>query len=470
MLRNVLAFAALALSAAAQCPRNAYAFKNAQVITVSGPKLNGATVVVCNGVITAVGSGAAIPADAEVIDASGLTLYPGFVDGFSQYGLPEATASAPGGRGGGRGATGAQAIQEQAAAIAATLDGIPVNDPRRYLDPAPTGVESDRVTAELLDPPSGLAAVRNAGVLATLVAPADGIFKGEAALVNLVGPDAAAMLIQPRAGEVMELAPAGRGGYPSSIMGAVAVYRQTLLDAQRLQTEIGIYQQAGEKGLPPPSYDSKTLPLLPLLQHQEAAYFVANDRDAILRALTLAKEFGLKPTVIGATQADQAIPQLQAAQAGVLVSLALAPAAAGGRGGFGRGGAGPEVVAEERAVAEAVPAALAKAGVPFGFATAGMAPNQSVVAQVKLAMAKGLSEDDAWKALTLNAAQIVGAGNQLGSIEVGKIANLVAATADPLAEGEAVNKWIMVAGQLFPVHPAPAGGGGRGRGGRGGGQ
>ena len=455
--------AALALAASAQCPRNSYAFKNAQVITVSGPRLSGATVVVCNGVITAVGPQAAIPADAEVIDATGLVLYPGFVDGFSQYGLPAANAGRGGPAGfGGRG-SGPQLIQQQAAQIAATLDGLPVNAPRRYLDPQPAGVESDRVTADLLAPPAALAAVRNAGVLASLVAPNDGIFKGEAALVNLVGPDAAAMLIQPRAGQVMQLNPAGRGSYPSSVMGAVAVYRQTLLDAQRLQAEIGIYQQAGEKGLPPPHYDPKTLPLLPLLQHQQAAYFVASDQDAILRALALAKEFDLKPNLIGATEAGKVIPQLQAAQAGVLLSLAQAPPPAGGRGGFG-GGPSPEVVAAQRAAAEAVPAELAKAGVAFGFSTDGMSATQSVVAQVKRAMAKGLSEDDAWKALTLWSAQIIGAGPQLGSVEVGKLANLVLATADPLT-GPATNKWIVVDGRLFPVHPAPPGVRG-GRGGR----
>src|SRR6185312_6317216 len=254
-----------------------------------------------------------------------------------------------------------------AAEIAGTLDGVPVNDPRRYIDPAASGVDSDRVTADLLDPPSGLTAVRDSGVLATLVAPADGIFKGEAALINLRGPDAAAMLIEPHAGEVMELTPAGRGGYPSSVMGAVAVYRQTLLDAQRLATEIKMYRQAGQRGLPPPDYDPKTLPLLPLLQHQEAAYFVASDWDAILRALDLAKEFQLQPTIVGATEAQKAIPQLQAAHAGVLVSLAFAPAGAG-RGGRG-GGPSPAIVAAQRAEAESTPAALAKAGVPFGFTT-----------------------------------------------------------------------------------------------------
>jgi len=461
-IASALLLAAACATAAAQCPHNSYAIKNATVITVSGSRLTGASVVMCNGVITAVGADAAIPADAEVLDATGLTVYPGFVDGFSQYGLPEERAAGRGAR-----PDGAEVAAAQAREIAATLDGIPVNDPRRYLDPQPEGVESDRRTAELLDPPATLQAVRDSGVLASLVAPADGIFKGEAALVNLVGPDAPAMLIQPRAGQVIELRPAGGGGdgYPASVMGAVAVYRQTLLDARRLQTEIGIYQKAGEKGLPPPHYDPKTSALIPLLEHQQAAYFVASDWDAILRALKLADEFHLTtPTIIGATEADKAIPQLQAAHAAVLVSLSFAPAAAGG--GFGRGGASPEVQARQRQAAEAVPAALAKAGVTFGFATYGMTARQQVVEQVKAAMRRGLSEADAWKALTLWPAQIVGAGNQLGSIETGKIANLVVASGDPLT-GDSSNQWIVADGRLLPVHPAerPARGGDRAAGG-----
>lgn len=456
--------AGLALCAGAQCPRGSYAFTHAKVITVSGGTLSGANVMVCDGVITAVGSDAAVPSGAQVVDATGMTIYPGIVDGFSQYGLPAPPANA--GRGGGRGAGGAQAIAAQNAEIANTLDGIPVNDPRRYIDPEAAGVASDRITAELLDPPATLAAVRDAGVLATLVAPADGIFKGWSAVVNLIGPDAAAMIVNPDAGEVVELAPAGRGSYPSSVMGAVAVYRQTMLDTQRLGTEMGIYRQAGEKGLPPPAYDPKAMSLLPLLRRQGPTFFVASDWDGILRALALAKEFGLTPTIIGATEAQKAIPQLQAAHAGVLVSLAFA-AGGGGRGGFGggRGGASPEILAEQRAAAESTPAALAKAGIAFGFTTQGMNANQNVFTQAKLAMGKGLSEADAWKALTLNAAQAIGAGNQLGSVEPGKIANLVVASGDPLGADTVTNKWIMVAGKLLPVHPAPAASG-RGRGGR----
>jgi imidazolonepropionase-like amidohydrolase len=81
-------------------------------------------------------------------------------------------------------------------------------------------------------------------------------------------------------------------------------------------------------------------------------------------------------------------------------------------------------------------------------------------------MRRGLSEADAWKALTLWPAQIVGAGNQLGSIEAGKIANLVVASGDPLT-GDSSNQWIVADGRLLPVHPAerPARGGDRAAGG-----
>src|SRR6185437_10855073 len=107
--------AGLALCAGAQCPRGSYAFTHAKVITVSGGT---------------VGSDAAVPSGAQVVDATGMTIYPGVVDGYSQYGLPAPPANT--GRGG-RGASGAQAIAAQNAEIANTLDGIPVNDPRRYI-------------------------------------------------------------------------------------------------------------------------------------------------------------------------------------------------------------------------------------------------------------------------------------------------------------------------------------------------
>src|SRR5882724_1877567 len=101
-MRNLLAaVAVVGLSAAAQTP-SAVAIRNAKVVTVSGPSLTRATVVLRDGLIDAVGENVQPPAGAFVMDGEGLTIYPGLIDGLSNWGMPAARAPLmPGGRGGG---------------------------------------------------------------------------------------------------------------------------------------------------------------------------------------------------------------------------------------------------------------------------------------------------------------------------------------------------------------------------------
>src|SRR6185437_13591076 len=113
------------------------------VITVSGSRLSGANVVVCDGVITAVGADAAVPSGAQVVDASGMTIYPGVVDGFSQYGLPAPAANAGrGGAGGGRGAGGRRPSQPRMPRLRARWTASPPTTRAATLTPKPPALKA----------------------------------------------------------------------------------------------------------------------------------------------------------------------------------------------------------------------------------------------------------------------------------------------------------------------------------------
>ena len=149
--------------------------------------------------------------------------------------------------------------------------------------------------------------------------------------------------------------------------------------------------------------------------------FEANRAREVLRALKMAKELKLEPIVTGAREAAEVTAELKAQNARVIYSLnypvrprQLAPdadetlEALRGRAGAPRG-----------------PGALAKAGIPFAFASAGLTDMKDFLKNAGKAIAAGLPEDAAIRALTIAAATIAGAGDRLGSIEQGKVANLV---------------------------------------------
>src|SRR5882762_2354209 len=91
LMKNLVTALVLSVCAAAQTP-SAVAIRNAKIVTVSGPVINKGTVVLRNGLIEAVGENASIPADAQVIDGEGLTVYPGLIDGLSTWGMPGTAA------------------------------------------------------------------------------------------------------------------------------------------------------------------------------------------------------------------------------------------------------------------------------------------------------------------------------------------------------------------------------------------
>jgi hypothetical protein len=424
-----------------------WALTNVRIETVTKGTIEKGTVVIRDGLIEAVGANVTPPGDARVVDLTGRTIYPGFIDLTSSMGLP-AAPQPQGFQGGGGGGAGAQ----NAAAQTRTV-----------------GLEPGRVIATEVAPSAAdVRAARDAGITAALVAPSRGAFRGLSALVPMRDDSSAHFVV--KAPVAMHMGFQGVAGrYPGTLLGVISYERQALYDAQRHGLLMDRYK-AGQRGVPRPSYDANLDALVPVVRGQLPAFFAASTENEIRRAVDIAKEFDLKLTIVGGTEAFRALDALKGARP-LVVSVDF-PQALEVTGWAYRGAQRRELNdsatrdAAVRKIVEANAASLNKAGVRFALASGALKPND-FIANVRKAIAAGLPRDVAIEALTIRAAEIAGVGDQLGSIEPGKIANLVVSDGPPLADNARL-RTVFVDGVDYDVTPpAPAGRNGQRAGGAG---
>jgi imidazolonepropionase-like amidohydrolase len=463
ILRRIALGIVLASPAALHAQAGTWAITNARIETVTKGVIEKGTIVIRDGLITAVGADVPVPADARVLDYAKRTVSPGLIDLTSSLGLPAAPAPAPGGFGGGGGGRGGAA-------------------------PAPTGGRSfsgfdpDRnVASEIELSSSDAKAARDAGVTAVLVAPQRGALRGLSALIptrdSVKGFDA----IRTNVAEHFGFSGGGFGGgggvnnqgerLPGTIMGVIAYQRQALYDAKRHGVIVDRWK-ADPRGVPRPDNDPELESLVPVVRGALPVFYEANVENEIRRAQKVAKEFGLKFTIVGATEGWRALDALKGSPVVVSVNFPT-PTQATGWSYYQaeRHTTSDSVAADKSAKAaiEANAAALHKAGIGFALASGGQS-GASFVAGVKKAIAAGLPADVALQASTIRAAELAGLDKALGSIEVGKLANLVVTENGGIFGDSARVRAVFVDGHRYDVAAAPAAPpGGGGRGGRGGG-
>ena len=425
-----------------QRQRNApdvYAITNAKIVTVAGPVIDRGTVVVRDGIIGAVGATVQAPADARVIDGTGLTVYPGLIDANSSIALPATQANAAGdagrgGRGGGRGAAAAQ-------------QGAPAGAPNSL---HPIGLQPELAVVDLVHPDAeAFAGPQSAGITAALTAPSTGIFRGLSAVVNLGGATAQAMIVKAPVAEHIGFTPSRGGGYPNSLLGVFSSLRQMLLDAQHYGAEQAAFAK-NPRGMRRPESDPSLEALQPVLARQVPVVLAASSEREIERALDLAKEFNLRAIIAGGEEADRVAARLKAENVPVLLSLNFP------RRPQASPDADPEPLRVLRARVEAPKLAskLQQAGVKFAFEDGGLTSWNDFLANVGRSVENGLTADQAIRALTLSPAEILGVSDRLGTIETGKVANLTIARGD-LFTGRVTQ--VFVDGTAMEVHPQAAG-------------
>jgi imidazolonepropionase-like amidohydrolase len=397
-----------------------FAIKNARIVPVSGPVIASGTVVIAKGLIQSVGTNVTIPAEAWVIDGTGLTVYPGLIDAGTNIGLTQDDDAAK---------------KRGAGAAASGPEDRPATTPWR--------VAAD----ELKTDDKRIESWRNAGFTTALTVPDGCIFPGQASVIDLAGERPGDFAVRPRATVPVSFKPVGGFfGFPDSLMGTIAYVRQVLDDTTWYAQAEPIYQANPTKTERIP-YDRTEFILSRALQNNELVLLPANNSIQIIRALRLADEWKVRAVLYGGQQGYEVAAALAASKIPVLVSLKWPERAKDGD---------PEAEQNLRTLrfrdrAPGTPAALAKAGVKFALYSDGLATPKDIFKNLKRATDAGLAPEAALRALTLDAADILGLSDRLGSIAPGKIANLVITDGDIFSEKTKV-KHVFVDGQWFVVH------------------
>ncbi len=434
----------IALASAQRSAIDTYAITNARIVTVSGATIDRGNVVVRNGLIAAVGANASIPSDARVIDGTGLTVYPGLIDSYTNLALPEASPSPSPGAGGG----GAVFF----IAAARPSPGGPNST-------QPPGLQPEVMVEDVIRPGgTEIESSRSIGITTALTLPRTGIWMGQSALINLSGETPQQMIVRSPVAMHVGFTPL-RGGYPGSLMGVFATLRQMMLDAQRYRESMQMYER-NPRGMRRPETDRSLAALLPVIEGRMPVVMLANTERELTRALDLAEEFKLKLIVAGGREAETVAERLAKQNVPVLLSLNLPR-----RTTAALPEAEPEPlrVLRERVEAQQTAGKLAKAGVRFAFESGSLANMSDLMVNAGKVIENGLSATDALRAFTIWPATIFGVENQLGSIETGKIANLTITRGDLFDRNSRVTH-VFIDGKpvdLRPATGAPAGQAGR---------
>ena len=424
-------------TAAPAAPPSLIAIRDARIVVAPARTIDRGSIVLRDGLIAAVGESVAIPPGAWVIEGNGLTVYPGLVDSLSTVGLP-ALLRLPE-PGAGRGGGGGQGAPTQAA-------------PHSWgPDDRPATFTWITAADELNASDERIERWRNGGFTAAVVSPERGFFPGQASYANLAADRANRMVVRtPVAIRVgLDGGPQHRG-YPGSLLGVIAYWRQMFIDAARYDAAWSIYQ-SGPAGLERPDYDRALEPLGRAIASKSPILFPANEAHEITRALHLAREAGASPVLYGAQEAYRVPDALKGVP--VLVNVDW-PARTRN--------ADPEADVALDTLrfwdrAPTTPAVLEKAGVRFAFYGGRVADPAAFLANVRKAVQLGLSRNAALAALTTTPAELFGVSDRVGTLEPGKIANLIVAGGD-LFDAATRIRHVFVDGRKYdPPPPRPAG-------------
>jgi imidazolonepropionase-like amidohydrolase len=421
MSRRFLCFSSFLLLFLAAWPGFAeapgvYAITGGTVHPVSGPEITNGAVIIRDGLIESVGSAVVIPLDATIIDVKGGHIYPGLIDAQTSLGFP--SASAPRRRGGGGG--GART---------------PPAEPLPETGPAFLAFREAKLSDDDVE------ARRATGVTTIVTAPAFGIFNGQSVALNLGdGGTMESRVIRNPAAQQISFNPRPAWTYPDSLMGVISYIRQTLMDAQQYAAAHAIYDR-NPAGYKRPDESPSLDALGAVLRRDVPIVFVADSDLMMRRAEAIAKEFNVRMIISGVRQGYRMADELKSLGAPLLVSTKwpVAPTSKEDREEQ------PLRVIRDRQLAPTTPAVLAKNGILFALVS-GAGKTGDYLPGIRKAIENGLSADDALKATTINPAKIIGIDRQLGSLERGKIANLVI-TDKPIFDKESKVKRIFVDGR-----------------------
>ncbi|PYP87098.1 MAG: amidohydrolase [Blastocatellia bacterium AA13] len=390
-----------------------YAIRNARVVPVTGPPIERGTVVISGGKIAAVGASVAIPSGAKIIDASGLSIYPGMIDAGTTLGLSEIGS------------------------VAGSVDTTEIGDNNADI----------HVDIALLPDSTHIPVARVNGITTVLTEPRGGTIAGRSSLVDLDGWVPREMVL--KADVAMHV------NWPGSAQGGGGEFggrqRRVGPEARREQErqvdnlkriirDARAYAdakdaRAKDPSLPKQDVDLKFEALIPVVRGRMPMIISAADDQDIKSAIAFADEMKIKMILSGGIQAYKVADQLKARNIPVIVGPVLRM---------------PVNEDDPYDMAFANAAILAKAGVKIAFQTLDSAHVRDLPYHAGMAAAFGLPREEALKAVTINSAEILGVSDLVGSIEKGKVANLIVTDGDPLEVLTHV-KYLFINGHQLPL-------------------
>ena len=381
-------------------PRNGcYAFTNATIIKDGQTTLNNATLVIRDGKITGVGTNVNLPKDAVVVNCSGKWIYPSLIDIYTDYGIPQPQRPQGAGGPGGGGFFAAQQFTSNTKGAYGWNQAI-----HSETNAADMFVVDDKSAKSL----------RDIGFGSVLTHNKDGIARGTGAVVTLANEKENLVIVKDKASAHYSFS---RGtstqSYPSSMMGSVALLRQSYLDAQWYKSKpakegVNMSLQAWneEQGLP--------------------QIFDANDKWSDIRADRIGDEFGVQYIIKGGGNEYQRINDIAATKAPFILSLNFPQA----QDVEDPNDAKYVSLADMKhwELAPTNPAAFEKANIPFALTTADLRDVKQFWANLRKAIDNGLSENKAFDALTKTPATWLGVYDKVGSLDEGKLGNFLITT------------------------------------------
>jgi imidazolonepropionase-like amidohydrolase len=406
----VAVLAAASPTAAAQAPR-IHALVGARIVVAPGKTIGSGTVVLRDGLIAAVGADTATPADARVWEAKGLTLYPGLIDAYTVRSVPE------------------------------------VRDDKAQAGHPNKLVRADRDATAFAADEGAFKKLREAGFTIAVVAPKDGLFRGRSDLLTLGSTDLARALLRRGVAQNVTIQP-NKGDddpYPDSLMGAVALFRQSMLDAGWQNAALAAFARNARQ--PRPALSPALAALGPAAAGQEVMVFETSNVLDTLRDAALVKELRLKAWLVGNGHEYERIADVRATGLAHILPLAFPKEPKPGAKGD------PNIELDDlrhwdRAADN--PKAMIGTGLEVAFSSFGLDDPGKLHENLEKAIVRGLTADQALAALTVAPAKLLGLSDRAGTIEAGKMANLVEVEGDLFVDKPKIRA-VWIEGERFEV-------------------
>jgi len=418
LLLTLLMILPAAAFSADEALHSVWAVKDCKIVIQPGRVIEKGVIIIRDGLIEYAGANAVIPADAEIIDGAGLTAYAGFIDAFGDSILK---------------------MPEEKIDPSKMYSG-DYSDKERGIAPEIKAYDFVNLTK------AGITKFHKNGITAALVIPSKGIFTGQASLFSLSQTVKEKAVIFKDNLLGIGFSASSVAGYPDSLMGVIAFLKQEFADVAYYIMHTSRWGN-DMNGISRPEYKAIFEELLPFFTGKKQVVFLCRNQNDIIRAIKIGSEYKLKYLIcdIGG-EAFRVIPELKKSGSPVLLALGFKSPSTSIYSQQGK-----DVRSEvEKELYPSNAARLAEAGIKFAFSSYSTPEPDKFLGNIMIAVEKGLPTEKALRALTVDAAAILGVDRALGTIESGKIANVVLSAGDPLLKESKV-KYVFADGIKFDM-------------------